>query len=98
MERLAYGSDPFQFAELCLPAKSNQHPVAIVIHGGFWRAKYDLEYIRPFCEAFGNAGIATWNLEYRRIGNDGGGWRGTLDDVASGSDHLATVALRFNLD
>src|SRR6185436_4263757 len=43
-------------------------------------------------------GIATWNLEYRRIGNPGAGWAGTLNDVAAGTDHLDSLSSRFNLD
>jgi len=98
MERIAYGSDPFQFADLRLPDARGLRPVAIVIHGGFWRAKYDLEYIVPGCEALTRTGIATWNLEYRRIGNPGGGWPGTFEDVAAGAEHLRAIAPQFGLD
>jgi acetyl esterase/lipase len=98
MERIAYGNGPQQFAELRLPTGTGPFPVAIVIHGGFWRAKYELDYIRPVCEAFAQAKIATWNIEYRRIGNDGGGWRGTLDDVAAAADHLYVIGSSFGLD
>ena len=98
MERIPYGTDPFQFGELQLPRTSGPHAIAIVIHGGFWRAKYDLDYIRPVCDALTEAGIATWNLEYRRIGNPGGGWPGTFDDVARGADHVVSIASRFHLD
>jgi dipeptidyl aminopeptidase/acylaminoacyl peptidase len=98
MERIAYGTDPFQFGELTLPSAGGLHPVVIVIHGGFWRAKYDLEYMRPVCESFADAGLAVWNLEYRRIGNPGGGWPGTLNDVAAGAGYVASVSDRFQLD
>jgi acetyl esterase/lipase len=98
MERIPYGTDPHQFGELTLPSTTGIHPVVIVIHGGFWRAKYDLEYMRPVCESFADAGLAAWNLEYRRIGNPGGGWPGTLNDVAAGSGYLTSIAPRFHLD
>jgi acetyl esterase/lipase len=98
MLRISYGPDPLQFGELTLPEGGGPHPIVIVIHGGFWRAKYDLEYIRPVCEALRKSGIATWNLEYRRLGNPGGGWTGTLDDVAAGADHLISIAPQFPLD
>src|SRR5262245_16828388 len=84
--RIDYATDPLQFGELRLPNGVDPAPLAIVIHGGFWRAKYDLEYVRPVCEALTEVGIATWNLEYRRLSNQGGGWPGTLDDVAAGAD------------
>ncbi|MBA3530766.1 MAG: alpha/beta hydrolase [Ardenticatenales bacterium] len=95
---LAYGADPFQFGELRLPAGAGPHPVVIVIHGGFWRARYDLTHIRPLCEALTAAGVATWSIEYRRIGNPGGGWPGTLLDVAQAASHLRTLALDYPLD
>jgi acetyl esterase/lipase len=98
MERISYGTDPFQFGDLRLPNAAGPHAVAIVIHGGFWRAEYDLEYISVACDALGAAGIATWNLEYRRLGNAGGGLPGTFDDVSSGRDHLRLIGTRFNLD
>jgi acetyl esterase/lipase len=97
--RIPYGADPLQFGELSLPdTAAAPYPAAIVIHGGFWRAKYDLDYIRPACAALADAGIATWNIEYRRIGNPGGGWPGTLEDVAAAAGHLATIAAEFQLD
>ena len=97
-QRIPYGTSPFQFGELTLPGRSGLHPVVIVIHGGFWRAKYDLQYMRPLCKSFADAGLAVWNLEYRRIGNPGGGWPGTLDDVTTGAAHLASIAPGFGLD
>jgi acetyl esterase/lipase len=98
IRRISYGTDPFQFGELTIPESSPPHAAAIVIHGGFWRAKYHLDYIRPVCEELAMAGIATWNLEYRRIGNPGGGWPGTFQDVAAGAGHLASIASQFDLD
>jgi acetyl esterase/lipase len=97
-QRIPYGSDPFQFGDLRRPAGDRPHPVVIVIHGGFWRSLYNLGYMGPVCDALTAAGLATWCLEYRRIGNPGGGWPGTLDDVAQGTRHLRTLAPEFNLD
>lgn len=98
IHRFAYGTDPLNFGDLRLPESGVSSPVAIVIHGGFWRSTFGLDYINPFCEALTAAGIATWNLEYRRLGNTGGGWPGTLDDVAAGADHIGSLATQFNLD
>jgi acetyl esterase/lipase len=83
-----YGSDPSQFAELRFPQGEGPLPVLIVIHGGFWSAAYDLQHISPFCAALTSYGIITCNLEYRRVGQGGGGWPGTLLDVANGAEHL----------
>jgi acetyl esterase/lipase len=96
-ERIVYGPGPHHFADLRLPAGAGPHPVAIVIHGGFWRAAYDLEHIGHLCDALRKAGVATWSLEYRRIGNPGGGWPGTFEDVARGADHLRAIAIPFHL-
>src|SRR5262245_60200302 len=87
-----------QFGELRLPGGDGPHPVVIAIHGGFWKAAYGLDHIGPVCEALAGAGVATWNLEYRRIGNPGGGWPGTLEDVALGAGHLREIAGEHRLD
>ena len=97
-QRIAYGSDSLQFGELRLPEGAGPHPVAIVIHGGCWRAEYDLAHISPLSAELTRNGIATWTLEYRRIGNDGGGWPGTFQDVAAGADHLRELAKGLPLD
>src|SRR5881398_4164761 len=72
--RLAYGTDPNQFGELRLPKSGGPFPVVMNIHGGFWRAKYDLAHNGHLCAALTARGISTWNVEYRRVGNKGGGW------------------------
>jgi len=96
--RIEYGADTNQFGELRVPSGSGAHPVAIVIHGGYWRARYDLAHIGHLCEALTKQGVATWSLEYRRIGNPGGGWPGTLDDVRAGAAHLRKIAAERSLD
>src|ERR1044071_5234016 len=98
MNRLTYGQDSLQFGDLRLPGAAGPNPAAIVVHGGFWRSTYGLDYIGPFCEALTASGLATWNLEYRRIGNTGGGWPGTFEDVAAGCDYLLSIAAESNLD
>jgi acetyl esterase/lipase len=90
--RLAYGSDPNQFGELRLPAGPGPHPVIVGIHGGFWRKTYDLAHFGHVCTALTKLGFATWNLEYRRVGQKGGGYPGTLQDVARGTDFLSELA------
>jgi acetyl esterase/lipase len=89
--RLAYGGDGNQFLDLRLPKRSGPWGLAICIHGGYWRAKYDLEYMGHLCAALTAKGIATANLEYRRVGNAGGGWPGTFADVRAGYQFLAQL-------
>jgi acetyl esterase/lipase len=97
-ERLHYGPDALQFGDLRLPPGPGPHPVAIVIHGGFWRARYNLDHIGHLCAALTRVGIATWSLEYRRVGNAGGGWPGTLLDAAMGADYVHELAGKHHLD
>ena len=105
-ERIAYGSDPLQFGELRVPATKGPHPVAIVVHGGCWLARLGdldpravaMDNMRPLAAALTEAGIATWNIEYRRLGNAGGGWPGTFRDVGTGADFVRTFARDRQLD
>ena len=46
--RLAYGDAPQQFGDLRLPKGAGPHPVAIVIHGGYWRVGVRTGTYRPF--------------------------------------------------
>jgi len=97
-QRLSYGSEAAQFGELRLPKTAGKHPVVIVIHGGCWYTEYDLKHISNFSAALTRAGAATWTLEYRRVGQTGGGWPGTFQDVARGADHLSVLARTYPLD
>lgn len=96
--RLPYGGDANQFIDLRLPKGTALHPLAIVIHGGYWRAKYDLLYAGHMCAALTAKGIATANIEYRRVGNPGGGWPGTFADVRAGYQFLLQKAGQYGFD
>jgi acetyl esterase/lipase len=96
--RIPYGEHPRQFAELRLPAGEGPFPVVIVIHGGCWLAEYDLGYMSAFADALTETGVATWSIEYRRVGDDGGGWPGTFLDVADAADHVRDIAHQYELD
>ncbi|MEW5927898.1 MAG: alpha/beta hydrolase [Gemmatimonadota bacterium] len=97
-ERVAYGGAPQQFGELRLPDGPGPHPVVVLLHGGCWQNEYDLGYVAAPAEALRRAGFATWTLEYRRIGDAGGAWTGTFQDVARGTDHLRELARTRPLD
>jgi acetyl esterase/lipase len=96
--RLPYGTDPNQFGDLRLPKGSGPFAIVMNIHGGFWRAKYDLTHAGHVCAALTSKGVATWNLEYRRAGNPGGGWPGTFEDIASAYRFLPQIAKRYSLN
>ena len=88
-----YGGWPDQFGEFTTPAgAAAPWPVTVLIHGGFWRARYDLRLEDQLVADLASRGWAAWNLEYRRLGvRSRGGWPMTLDDVAAGIDHLGRL-------
>jgi acetyl esterase/lipase len=89
METIRYGEDASQWGELSRPSGTSKG-VVVVIHGGFWRAQYDLSLGRPLAASLAAEGWTAFNIEYRRVG-DGGGWPQTFDDVAAAIDALADV-------
>lgn len=96
--RVPYGPEETQFGELWLPPGARPRPVVVLIHGGYWRARYGLDYFGHAAAALRDAGLAVWNIEYRRIGNPGGGWPGTFLDVGGAVDALRDLAERYPLD
>ncbi len=97
--RIAYGPAPQQFGELWLPAGQGPFPVVVLIHGGCWQADLPGTELMDYLAAdLRDRGYAVWNLEYRRIGHPGGAWPGTFKDIATGLDHLRTIARPRGLD
>ncbi|HEY1315631.1 MAG TPA: alpha/beta hydrolase [Gaiella sp.] len=96
--RVVYGPGPLQFGDLRLPPGGGPHPVAIVVHGGYWQSIYNLVHAGHLCVDLAARGIATWNVEYRRLGDPGGGWPGTFEDVLRAFDHLPRLAATYPLD
>ncbi len=98
--RLKYGPGDLQFGDLRLPrlTPGQRAPVLVFVHGGWWKAKYGLAYGGHLCAALKHAGVATWSVEYRRVGDLGGGWPGTFQDVAAAYDYLQPLAKSYPLD
>ncbi len=96
--RLPYGPEPLQFGDLRLPDGSGPFPVVIVVHGGCWLARYGLQNSTALADALRDAGYATWNIEYRRLGDAGGGWPNTFLDVGRAADHVRALAATYPLD
>jgi len=95
---VAYGDHPSQVADLVVPAGAGPHPVLVLVHGGFWRADFDRTLMDPLAVDAVGRGCAVWNIEYRRVGEPGGGWPTTFADVGAAVDHLATLADEHHLD
>lgn len=97
--RLAYGDAPQQFGELWLPKGKGPYPVALMIHGGCWQSSLPGPELLAFqADALRAAGVAVWSISYRRVGHAGGGYPGSFDDVARGTDRLRVLAQRYALD
>src|SRR5262245_55590246 len=96
--RIAYGNAPQQFAELRKPAGTGPFPVVVVIHGGCWIGYASADYTAHLASALLKEGWSTWNLEYRRGHESGGGWPGTFLDVGKGVDALRDAASVHALD
>ncbi len=95
--RFEYGEDQAQHGVLHLPDGSGPHPTVVLIHGGFWLARYDASQMTPLAEDLVSHGWAVWNVEYRRVGN-GGGWPATFEDIAAATDHLAAITETHPVD
>lgn len=96
--RIPYGQGAHRYGELSLPPGPGPHPVAVVVHGGCWLSIADLSYMREYARALTRNGWATWNLEFRRIDQEGAAWPAILEDVAAGADHLRELARHHPLD
>ena len=88
----------FSICVLPCERKASPYPLVINIHGGYWRAKYNLDHAGHLCAALTRKGLATANLEFRRVGNEGGAWPGTFADIRSAYQFLLQNAPRHNLD
>jgi acetyl esterase/lipase len=96
--RLAYGPEPKQFGDLRLPDGAADAPLAVVVHGGSWKATYNLIHTGHMCVALREAGIATWNVEYNTVGDVRGGWPETAEDVSAGVAFVDELTAHYALD
>jgi acetyl esterase/lipase len=86
--RVVYGPEPLQFGDLRVPVGEGPFPLAVVLHGGYWQATYNLIHTGHLCVALAGTGIASWNLEYRCVGVPGGGWRAAREDLERALEQL----------
>ncbi len=97
--RAAYGEHSNQYGELRVPAGPGPHPVVVLVHGGCFKAAYATNRdLAAMGDALEDRGIATWNIEYRRVGEPGGGWPETYLDVGRAVDYLRVLAQQHPLD
>jgi acetyl esterase/lipase len=98
LAKIPYGPAPQQFAELRLPAGKGPFPVVALLHGGCYGDYAAADYTAPMASALLKEGWATWNIEYRREQEPGGGWPGTFLDAGSAVDALRQAAAKYPLD
>ncbi|MDH6612872.1 acetyl esterase/lipase [Streptomyces sp. SAI-208] len=86
---IPYGTEPSQVGELYLPEGDGPFPTVVLVHGGWWTAMWDRRQMTANVDDLVSRGFAVWNVDYRRIGEPGGGWPGTFEDVAAAVDAVA---------
>jgi len=79
--KLPYGDDPVQFGWLWKPDKPSHKSTIVIVHGGCWLNAFGVDHSFPMATALSQAGYPVWSLEYRRTGDTGGGWPGSLNDI-----------------
>ena len=92
-EVVPYGAGEHQFAEYWHPGTS-EPALVILVHGGCWSNEYGLDHIRALASKLKGSGYAVWSTEYRRVGDVGGGWPGTFEDIADSlnyTDKLSNI-------
>ena len=99
--KIYYGNEPSQYGVLRLPEdveEGSRLPLVVMFHGGFWRAEYGLDGISPLARDLAQRGCATWNVEYRCVGETGGGWPGTFDDAENAVNFVPELAKKYPID
>lgn len=96
---IVYGAHAHQFGELWLPKGGGPYRTVILIHGGCWLAELPgTELMAYLAQDLRARGYAVWNVDYRRIGDEGGGYPGTFLDAGNAVDLLQKLAPQFHLD
>lgn len=82
-----YGDDPlqviYQYGEL-----SQTDTAVVFIHGGCWLNAYDISHSEGWMTHLAKAGMTVFGVEYRRTGDNGGGWPGSRDDIIAALNKL----------
>ena len=87
-EKISYGKDPLQYGLLWKADNSKDKPLVVLVHGGCWLNAFGVDHAQPMSSALAQAGFDVWALEYRRTGDEGGGWPGSFEDIQAGITHI----------
>lgn len=96
--REAYADQsPVQIGELRLPDGDGPFPVVMLVHGGCWNNLGSINNFGPMADWLGENGVASWNIDYRELGN-GGGWPESFVDWGAALARLGKLGERYPLD
>jgi len=96
---ISYGTAASQVVDVWVPEGRGPHPTVLMVHGGCWQTEIaDRRIMNWIADDLRRRGIAVWNIDYRGVDRDGGGYPGTFQDAAAAADALRTHAGNFNLD
>jgi acetyl esterase/lipase len=96
---ISYGSDQMQKVDLWLPKGPGPHPTVLMVHGGCWQTEIaDRRIMNWIADDLRGRGIAVWNIDYRGVDRQGGGYPGTFADAAGAADALKAHASQYALD
>lgn len=73
------------------PVGATDTDSVLVIHGGCWSNAYGVNHSLPMAAALSGIGLDVWAAEYRRVGDEGGGWPGSLEDVKSAARSVTQI-------
>jgi acetyl esterase/lipase len=96
---IRYGEQAMQVVDLWVPSGNGPHPTVLMVHGGCWQTEIaDRRIMNWIAADLQGRGIAVWNIDYRGVDRQGGGYPGTFLDAAAAADALREHAPRHNLD
>ena len=96
---IKFGDAALQLVDLWLPEGKGPHPTVLMVHGGCWQSEIaDRRIMNWIAEDLRKRGIAVWNIDYRGVDREGGGYPGTFSDAAAATDALRTQAAQYKLD
>lgn len=96
---ISYGPGALQIVDVWVPEGAGPHPTVLMVHGGCWQTEIaDRRIMNWIADDLRRRGIAVWNIDYRGVDREGGGYPGTFQDAAAAADAMRGHAARFNLD
>jgi acetyl esterase/lipase len=81
----SYGEGRRQLGEWFAPAGDDVRPAVVLVHGGFWRKRYDRHLEDAVAADLAERGFVVWNIDYRSSTEP---WPATLSDVAAAYDQI----------